>query len=72
MVPMMVVAHGFLSGAPHTAVVTRAPGRATRASSRAAPATSGKNMNPNRAMTASKLPSANGSAPASHCCVFTL
>ncbi|MGO7373875.1 hypothetical protein ACCT04_34285, partial [Rhizobium ruizarguesonis] len=41
-VPMTVVAHGFLAGVLHTAVQTRAPGFATRAISLAAAAISRK------------------------------
>ena len=57
---------GFLSGALQTAAQTRAPGFATRANSRAADFTSGKNMKPNRHRTASKLASGKGNTPASH------
>src|SRR5262245_17917382 len=66
-VPIIVVAQGFFSGAFQTAAHTRAPGRATRASSFTATSTSGKNIKPNLHNTASNELSGNGSALASHC-----
>ena len=60
-------AQEFFAGTPQTDAHTRPPGFATRANSRAASGMSGKNMKPNRAVTASNEASAKGRAPASHC-----